>query len=87
MPKEGKLIFTAEQVFLSLGRLVHAESTCTMHTSGERGGPSERRKILFKFFLSWSSRHGTVEMNPTRNHEVVGSVPGLTQRVKDPVLP
>ena len=25
--------------------------------------------------------------NPTRNHEVVGSIPGLTQGVKDPVLP
>ena len=25
--------------------------------------------------------------NPTRNHEVVGSIPGLTQWVKDLVLP
>ena len=24
--------------------------------------------------------------NPTKNHEVVGSIPGLAQRVKDPVL-
>ena len=26
------------------------------------------------------------ETNPTRNHEVSGSIPGLVQWVKDPVL-
>ena len=30
---------------------------------------------------------GAAEVNPTKNHEVVGSIPGLTQWVKDPVLP
>ena len=25
------------------------------------------------------SRRGAVEMNPTRNHEVAGSIPGLAQ--------
>ena len=34
-----------------------------------------------------SSRRGAVEMNPTRNREVVGSIPGLVQWVKDLALP
>ena len=29
----------------------------------------------------------TGETNPTRDHEVVGLIPGLAQRVKDPALP
>ena len=34
-----------------------------------------------------SSYCGAEEMNLTRNHEVVGLIPGLAQRVKDLVLP
>ena len=34
-----------------------------------------------------SSHCGIGEMNPTRNDEVVGLIPGLAQWVKDLVLP
>ena len=34
----------------------------------------------------WSSHRGAAETNLTRNHEVVSSIPGLAQWVKDPVL-
>ena len=44
------------------------------------------KSIYLKNFF-WSSHRGAVEMNPTRNHEIVGLIPGLTQWVKDPVLP
>ena len=33
-----------------------------------------------------SSRRSTVETNPTRDHEVVGSIPGLAHWFKDLVL-
>ena len=30
----------------------------------------------------WSSHCGTAETNPTENHEIVGSIPGLVQWAK-----
>ena len=49
--------------------------------------------LLTILFLSslisqpWSSRCGAAETNPTRNYEVSGLIPSLTQWVKDPALP
>ena len=42
---------------------------------------------FFKLKKGGSSRHGSVEMNPNRNHEVADSIPGLAQGVKDSALP
>ena len=35
---------------------------------------------------AWPSYCGSAEMNPPRIHEIVGSIPGLAQWVKDPAL-
>ena len=36
-----------------------------------------------KNYMIESSHHGSMEMHPTRNNEVAGSIPGLAQWVKD----
>ena len=41
--------------------------------------------LLLKSYWG-SSRRGTAETNPTRNHKVAGSIPGLTQWVGDLAL-
>ena len=48
---------------------------------------SQKKKKKKKKELYRSARHGAAETNPTGNHETVGSIPGLTQRVKDWALP
>ena len=49
--------------------------------------PDTSNHPSLKSGLSWRSHSGAAETNLTRNHEVVGSTPGLAQCVKDPVLP
>ena len=44
-----------------------------------------RMTIVKKIYRS--SHHGAVAKNPTRNHDVVGLIPGLAQWVKDTALP
>ena len=39
------------------------------------------------FLFLWTSRRGAAETNPTRNHEVARSIPGLAPWVEDPALP
>ena len=45
---------------------------------GCRGAAMGALRLEVREFLSWRSRN-----NPTRNHEVVGSIPGLAAWVKD----
>ena len=44
------------------------------------------RELQERPLNSWCFCRGTVETNPTRNHKVAGSIPGLAQWVKDLVL-
>ena len=43
-------------------------------------------KCIFQslfFFFFWSSHRDMMETNPTKNHEVEGSIPGLAQQIKE----
>lgn len=43
---------------------------------------SEKKNLCQKYVSAGSSRHGAVEMNLTRNHEVAGSIPDLNQGLR-----
>ena len=60
--------------------VTHASACTHTHTH------TQTRTQTFKGKNSGSSCHGTAETNPTRNPEVAGLIPGLTQWVKDLAL-
>ena len=46
----------------------------------------QEKSCRIKINRPWSSHHGAAETNLTSNYEVSGSIPGLSQWVKDMAL-
>ena len=53
----------------------------------KKKGKIKTKQNKTKTFTTWEFPSWSRGNNPIRNPEVAGSIPGLTQRAKDPVLP
>ena len=56
-----------------------------VHTGPFNSEVARKEETLRNVFVR-SSHCGAAGTNPTRNHEVAGSIPGLAQWVRDPAL-
>ena len=65
---------------------VERESTASKTTVGDQSSGGEKG-LLYKSALLGVPVMAQWLRNPTRNHEVAGSVPALAQWVGDPALP
>ena len=77
---EGQAVCKQKMETLSLKHSVAVEGNKERELERRFFSRQKRSKRVAR---SWSSRLGTVERNPTGSHEVVGSIPGLAQWVKD----
>ena len=66
---------------------VHSRDQVALMVCLHRQGERAATKLLFLRLFGRSSHCGSVVISPTRIHEDVGWISGLTQWVKDPALP
>ena len=81
--KDSESVFSFVPVSLGTDKFAFVPSDRSQLEGRDQTVHRTRTLPLLKVTKKGSSRHGAAETNPTRNHEVVGSLPGLAQWVKD----